>query len=756
LTDAVARLLRRHRQRLRLTQEELAGLAGISTRTIGEMERNRGRGPRPDTVERLATALRLSGVDREEFVRAGRELFWANRAGRREPHGASDPAVRTDPVPAQLPADVPAFAGRLRQLRELGTLARRTIAVITGPPGVGKTALAVHFAHRVTDRFPDGQIYVDLRGYHPGGRITDPVEAVRRVLDAFAVPPARIPTGVEAQLDLYRSVLAGRRVLLVLDNARDAEQARSLLPGSPSCLTIVTSRQQLSSLVVVEGAHPISLVPLTASESRGMLAHRLGEERVTADPAAVDTIVGRCAGLPLALAITAGRAALRPQDSLAALAGSLRSELEDFAGTDPVIDLRSVFSWSFEAVSAPARRLFRLLGLHPGPEVGTAAAASLAGRPPSAVEPLLRELTEANLIAEPVRDRFVLHDLLHSYAAELADTADNGAATMRLYDHYLHTAWRAATLINPGRDPIRLDKPHRAVTLDELSDGPQAVAWLTREHRALLAVVAQSAERKSHRHTWQLAWCLSDYFLHQGHFHDSVVTQRAALQALAQLGDEAGQARIHRVLARTYISRAANDIGESHLKQAVELSLAAGDQRGQAHSHSSLGWLYGLQGRHNEELDEAEAAARLFRATNFAIGEADALNSVGWSLAMLGRYDEALAPCEQALAVQQQQGNQTGEAAAWDSLGYIHSHQGDHGRAIAAYQRAVAIFEQMGDRLNVADTLISLGNAHTATGAGAGAATAAWERALGILEELGHPDAQRVREKLEKRAGTDP
>src|SRR6266511_959322 len=324
------------------------------------------------------------------------------------------------------------------------------------------------------------------------------------------------------------------------------------------------------------------------------------------------------------------------------------------------------------------------------------------------------------------------------------------------------TRWRpspgscAATLITPGRDPIRLDKPHRAVTLDELSDGPQAVAWLTREHRALLAVVAQSAERKSHRHTWQLAWCLSDYFLHQGHFHDSVVTQRAALQALAQLGDEAGQARIHRVLARTYISRAANDIGESHLKQAVELSLAAGDQRGQAHSHSSLGWLYGLQGRHNEELDEAEAAARLFRATNFAIGEADALNSVGWSLAMLGRYDEALAPCEQALAVQQQQGNQTGEAAAWDSLGYIHSHQGDHGRAIAAYQRAVAIFEQMGDRLNVADTLISLGNAHTATGAGAGAATAAWERALGILEELGHPDAQRVREKLEKRAGTDP
>jgi hypothetical protein len=296
--------------------------------------------------------------------------------------------------------------------------------------------LAVHRAHRVADRFPDGQLYVNLRGFHPTGQAMDPAEAVRGFLDALGTPPERIPASLDAQAALYRSTLAGKRVLVVLDNARDAEHVRPLLPGTPTVMVVVTSRSQLTGLVA-EGAHPITLDLLTTAEARGLLARRLGIDRVTAEPDAVDGIITACARLPLALTVAAARAATHPGFPLAAGAAELsaaRGLLDTLAADDPATDVRAVFSWSYQALAAPAARLFRLLGLHPGPDTCAPAAASLAGQPLPDVRRTLAELARANLITEYAPGRYGFHDLLRTHAADLTHGIDTSSAASRSAD----------------------------------------------------------------------------------------------------------------------------------------------------------------------------------------------------------------------------------------------------------------------------------------------------------------------------------
>ncbi|HEU4423406.1 MAG TPA: BTAD domain-containing putative transcriptional regulator, partial [Pilimelia sp.] len=329
------------------------------------------------------------------------------------------------PVPAQLPADVPDFTGRddhLKQLDKLatdpGTVTTVVVTAISGTAGVGKTALAVHWAHRVSDRFGDGQLYVNLRGFDPSGSVMDPAEAIRGFLQALAVPPESIPGSLAAQVGLYRSLLAGRRMLIMLDNARDAEQVRPLLPGTPGCLVVVTSRAQLPGLVTA-GAHPLTLDLLAPAEARDLLTRRLGADRLAADPDAVDEIITRCARLPLALTVVAARAAYSPSFRLATIAAELRHTrggLDAFDSGDTATDVRAVFSWSYRALSPDAARLFRLLGIHPGPDISTPAAASLAGIPPDQARPLLAELARAHLITEHRPGRYAFHDLMRAYA----------------------------------------------------------------------------------------------------------------------------------------------------------------------------------------------------------------------------------------------------------------------------------------------------------------------------------------------------
>ncbi|MBO3744613.1 winged helix-turn-helix domain-containing protein [Streptosporangiaceae bacterium NEAU-GS5] len=379
------------------------------------------------------------------------------------------------PTPAQLPADVPAFTGRAEQLTRLDALLETgpdggspvAIATISGMAGVGKTALAVHWGHRVRDRFADGQLYVNLRGFDPVGAPLKPVEVMEGFLDALGVPPQQMPTSPSALTGLYRSVLADKSVLLILDNARDADQVRPLLPGARRCFALVTSRNRLTSLIAIEGARPLALDLLPSADSRRLMARRLGAERIAAELAAVHEIIDACARLPLALAVATAHAAIDPDVPLAELAAQLRgarNTLDALAGEDPASDVRAVFSMSYQALTEPVARLFRLLGLYPGPDVPVAAAASLTGVPTAEARSLLGDLVHAHLVDEPNPGRFRMHDLVRVYAAELVTAseaaASRRAAIRRLLDYHLHTAHSATLLLNPHQDrPPWKDRP---------------------------------------------------------------------------------------------------------------------------------------------------------------------------------------------------------------------------------------------------------------------------------------------------------
>jgi DNA-binding SARP family transcriptional activator/Tfp pilus assembly protein PilF len=684
--------------------------------------------------------------------------------------GRATPMPPVAPVVRQLPAPPPSFAGRAAQLSRLDALlpaasgrgATVVISALAGTAGVGKTALALHWAHQVADRFGDGQLYVNLRGFDPGGQVMDPAEAIRRFLDALGVPAQRIPADPHAQAALYRSQLAGRRMLIVLDNARDTAQVRPLLPGTATCLVLVTSRNQLTGLVAAEGAHPISLDLLTLDEARQLLAGRLGADRLAAEPDAVGEIITACARLPIALAIAAARAATHPHLPLHTLAGELRTSADRLATLstdDPHTDVRAVFSWSYHTLTPAAARLFRLLGLHPGPDIATPAAASLAGVPPTQVRPLLAELTGANLLVEPTPGRYTFHDLLRAYATDLTHHTDpdqqRHAATGRILDHYLHTAHTADRLLRPARDPIALPPPQPGATPEQPADHQQALEWFIAEHAVLLAAVDHAAATGLDTHTWQLAWTLRTVHDRLGRWHDQVATGHAAVAAAERLADPTAQARAHRILALAYSRLGDYDNAQTHLRHGLDLYRQAGDAVGQAHTHLSLSYAWERRGRYTEALENARHAVDLFRAAGHRHGQANALNSVGWYHTNLGDHRQALTTCQQALTLLQELDDRDGQADTWDSLGYAHHHLGHHTQAIACYQQAINLSRDLGDRYDEASILTHLGDTHHAAG-NPHAARTAWQQALTILDQLEHPDADTVRAKLHDLDRTTP
>ncbi|MFD9318378.1 BTAD domain-containing putative transcriptional regulator [Streptomyces sp. NPDC060053] len=691
------------------------------------------------------------------------------------PDGSAAPAPAPAPpsslpLPAQLPHDITAFTGRDVELDEAFALSGAdgsrpgavVISAIGGMAGVGKTTLAVHWAHRIADRFPDGQLYVNLRGFDPSGAVLDPGEAVRGFLGALGVPPERVPHGVDAQAALYRSVLAGRRVLVVLDNARDTEQVRPLLPGSPGCLTLVTSRDELTGLVAAHGAHSLVLRPFDAVQARAFLVRRLGAERVEAEPRAADEISELCAGLPLALACVAARAAGHPHFPLAAVAAELREahgSLDAFARSDASVDVGTVFSWSSRAVSAEAARLFRLLALHPGPDLSLPAAAALAGLPVRRARPLLAELTGLHLVSEHSPGRYAFHDLLRAHAGELVherDTdADRQAALNRLYHHYLHTTHAADRLLAPNADPLPPPPAPDGVHPEPLADDDRALAWLTAEHAVLLAVVdlaATSGQPVQERLACQLAWSLEPFFDRRGHWHDGLAAQRTALDAARRLADPALEARGLRGLARVEGRLGLHTRAVPRLERALELFTDLGDDTGRAHTHRSLGWECDQQGDLPGALRHNRFALGLFRTLGDRAAQASVLNSVGWYHALLGDHRQALTHCFEALTMLQQLGDRYGQAATWDSIAYAHHHLGRHPHALLGYRNALALLRDLGVPYVEADILVRVGETHLATGDHEGARTA-WEEALVLLRGLNHPDAERVEVLLNARDG---
>nr|MDT0656741.1 tetratricopeptide repeat protein [Micromonospora sp. DSM 115978] len=754
--------LRRFRERALLTQEELAARSGLSARTIRRIESGVLKRPRAESIRLLVDALGLTPQEHRDLLRP-------EPAGRHGPADSADPPAPAGPTPRgtltaprQLPAAPVLFVGRTSALRRLDLLldadtrpaSTVVVSAIAGTAGVGKTSLALHWAHRAADRFPDGQFYVNLHGFDASDTMVRPADALRGFLDALDVPAQRIPAGQDERAGLYRSLMAGRRMLVLLDNARDAEQVRPLLPGTPDCLVVVTSRNQLPGLVATEGAQPLTLDLLTPDEARELLARRIGAARVAAEPAAVDEIVAHCAGLPLALAIVAARSVTDPGRALADLAAELRDSgagLDGFATGDPATDVRLVFSWSYRCLNPPAARLFRLVGLHPGPDLAGPAAASLAAEPESVVRPLLAELVRAHLITEHTPGRYASHDLLRAYATELVHRDDaepeRRSALGRLFDHYLHTADAAARLLHPYRDGVDLELPAAGAVVEKIETTAYAMDWFAAEHPALMAAIRQAAGTGFDPMAWRLAWALWEFLDRRGHWHDWADSQRTALAAARRSADPRGQAHAHRSLGLAQLQLGHHDEAETHLRAALDLYRAVGDEIGQARIHHNLCGVREQQGRLPDALDHALRALHLFRSSGHRQGLANALNAVGWFQIQTGDARAAVDHCREAIDLLEALGDRRGQANTWDSLGYAQHHLGDHPGAVASYRRAIDLYQELGDRYFLADTLGHLAETHLAAG-DRGAARDTWRRSLEILDDLGHPDAAAVRTRL--------
>jgi tetratricopeptide (TPR) repeat protein len=767
LSALLRALRRRHARRhhdSELTYQAMASRIGCSQTAIAEYFTARTIPP-TDRFDALVGLLGATRAEQGALATARDRVDEHRRGGHQRAPGQRPqqaPAGAGHRVPRQLPTALRHFCARRGELAELDLLLDEALATeavlvsaISGTAGIGKTALAVHYAHRVADRFPDGQLYVNLRGFDGNGAAMEPAEVMRRLLDALSVPPERIPADIDAQAALYRSQLAGRRMLLVLDNARDSAQVRPLLPGTPGCLVLVTSRTHLTGLVATDGAHPLTLDLLSADEARLLLRRRLGADRVAAEPAAVADIVERCAGLPLALALTAARAAVRPAVALRLLADELhdtQQRWQALADDDPASDVRTVLSWSYQALTPAAARLFRLLGLHPGHDTDAPAAASLAGLPADEARPLLAELTQAaSLLIEHVPGRYTCHDLLRDYATHLTRARDpeqeRTAATGRVLDHYLHSAYQAALLLVPPHDPLTLSPPRPGVTPEHHGDQKQAMRWFTAEYRVLLAAIGHAAAAGYDSHAWQLTWTVSTFLDRQGHWHDFAIAGSAAVAAADRLADPAAQAWARRALARAYTRLNRFDDAQAQLQDALSLSSQSADLTGQADAHHYLSILCWRRNRLEEGLDHAQRYLDMALALGHKGRLAGALNGVGWLQALLGDPDSAIASCEQALVIHTELGDLHGQAHTWDSLGYAHHRLGHHARAMDCYRNTLTMVRHLGDRYQEADTLGNLGDVHLAAGEPL-AARDAWQRALAILDELDHPDAEQVRAKL--------
>jgi tetratricopeptide (TPR) repeat protein len=660
--------------------------------------------------------------------------------------------ARPEPVPPprQLPADVVGFVGRTTELNTLdawlaageGDTAPTAVGVVAGTAGVGKTALALRWAHRVVDRFPDGQFYVDLRGYDP----QDPVpadDALTGFLRALGVAAAAVPPEPAERAALFRTLVAGRRLLVVLDNAADAEQVRPLLPGGAGCVTLVTSRDRLSGLVARTGAHRVDL-PLLPDQDAVDLLTRLVGDRVPADPAAAVTLARRCAGLPLALRIAAEYLAANPATSPAELTGELADEQRRLdilnAGGDARTAVRAVLSWSYRGLEPAAARAFRLLGRNPGADVDRHALAALADVGPAEAARLLDRLGGAHLVHETAPGRYALHDLLRAYAGELADadgTAEPDAAVGRLLDHYVAAAAAAADALSPhdryGR-PTAVSGPGRP----DLGEPAAARAWLDANRANLVAASGLAAVVAPDRAV-ALSAVLWRYFDEGAHFIDALAVDARALRAAIDLGDPRAEAMIrrNRSSALRRCGRLAEAIEEAG--RALELFTAAADHRGTARALCLLAAVHWQVGEYDAALDCAHRARALLIEVDDPPALGIALSNLAGVYERRGDYDRALHHARAALVIFTRIGDRVGAARTCGNIGAIYERLGRYEEALDHHRRCLAAFADAGVRTfdgeamgNLARVYVRLGRHDEAVRASRRGVTAS--RAVGDLE----------------------
>jgi DNA-binding SARP family transcriptional activator len=677
------------------------------------------------------------------------------------------PAVRVSrPVPRQLPALPAAFVGRSRELAGLDGLLKDpvgdepvlVISAIGGAGGMGKTWLALAWAHRHLDRFPDGQLFVDLRGFSPDSQPIDPVGAVRGFLGALGVAADRVPHDLDAQAALYRSVMADKRMLVVLDNAATAEQVVPLLPGSASCTVLVTSRHRLHGLIARHGARPLPLGMFTDAEAHALLVATLGPDHVAAEGHAVAELMALCGGFPLALGLIAAR--IRHHLPTADAVAELREFGLDALDADaPTASLPTVLSWSLRRLTERQRTVFALLGIAPGPDIGLPAATSLTGLPVRETRVVLRALADVSLLDPHPGGRYAMHDLVRTYATTYAHhnlpEPVQRAALERVVDFYRHTAHTADLFLNPHPAPIRLQPPTPSTPPQPLPDHPAALAWMDTHHSHLLAAQHTAAGHHRYQAVWHLAWTLTAFHRRRGHRHDELAVWQAATDAADHL-PTATRTLAHRRLGSAHAALGWHEQAIEHLNQAHALAEHHHDPTQQAHNHHAIARAWERRGDDRQSLKHSRHARDLFHALGQTVWEAVALNAVGWFAARLGDYDTARDHCRQALTLHRRHHDPNGEADTLDSLGYIDHHTGHYHQAINHYQQALALYRTLGNTSQSADTLDRLGHPHAALNQHT-QAHAVWREALELYREQGcETDAERVQRQLETPPTTPP
>jgi tetratricopeptide (TPR) repeat protein len=665
-------------------------------------------------------------------------------------HRRAGPGSSSRRAPAQLPADVADFTGRAGPLERLCGLvsgARQrandavTVAVVAGTPGLGKTTLAVHAAHRLRPDFPDGQLYVSLRGGSDHPVPAD--EVLARFLRDLGVDGARVPVDPEERAAMYRTRLAERQMLIVLDDARDAAQVRPLLPGTGSSAVIVSSRHRLSDLA---GSRLIDLDVLDEGEAAELFTRIIGTDRAEAEPGPVHDVLGVCAGLPLAIRIAGARLAARRAWTVRTLADRLadqRRRMDELTAGD--LAMRACFQVSFDALphrngtSTDPGRAFRLLGVWQGPSIGLPAAAALIGQPEWPVADALEVLVDAHLLESPAPDRYRLHDLLRDYAADRARADDPPQAVedavRRVLDWYLRTAVAAADVVAPYLDQVPLDPAGPGSVPLAFATAEEALAWCEQERTNLVAATRQAAAHGLHDIAWKLPVAMKVCLDRLGYRAESIATHGIALASARKLRDRRGEAWVQTNLG---MALGAQHIGDAidHFEQALAIYREGGDRRDEARAANNLAFTYVVLGRYEEAVAALLDALQLQREVGRRYGEAVALCNLAEAYVELGRYQEAIVRSQEALAITREIDAVRDEGYALHNLGRAQLELGNLAEAAELFEQALAIHHAAGDRYGEAQDLQRVGTAHARAGR-ASDARAAWARARSLFEALG-------------------
>jgi tetratricopeptide (TPR) repeat protein/transcriptional regulator with XRE-family HTH domain len=728
-----AAVLRRLRAGAGLTQEELAGVAGLSPRAISDLERDVVATPHRDTVRLLAEALQLTGPARAKFEAAARGHVGQGKPG----DGGTATAMQT------LPRDVASFTGRWKELAELADAAAGaggvvSIQAIGGMAGIGKTAFAVHAAHRLADRFPGGQIFLPLHGHTPGQQPVGAADALASLLRTIGVPGAQIPPDLEARTELWRDRAAGRQLLMILDDAAGSEQIRPLLPGVGTSLVLVTSRRRLTAL---EDARAISLDTLPADEAAGLLVRMTARPGLDSADAGVREITRLCGFLPLAIGMLARQLYHHPAWTAAGRAAELTGAVDrlELMATENV-SVAAAFDLSYTQLTADQQRLFRRLALHPGAEADAYAAAALDGTGLAVARHGLEALYDQYLLTEPAPGRYRMHDLIREHARALGgrlDTdGDRDEATGRLLDYYTRTAARAGAFLARQTRTAPARASTTRITVPDLAEREQALAWARCERASLLACLDYVTAAGQRARVVALTAGLAGLLRLDGPWAEAITRHTTAVQAAGHLGDRPGQAGALADLGDVRQLAGDHPVAAKDLTDALGIYREIGDRRGQAGALAVLGIVRRQAGDYRGAASDVQDALRIYRDLDDSLGQAYALTNLGSTRFMTGDYPGAAQALEEALAISRGLGDRRGQAGALYSLGLVRRLIGDLPGAAEVLEEALSIYRDIGDRRNQAEALAALGDVRRLTGDLPGAA-GVLEEALGIFRGLG-------------------